>query len=116
MATFGDFTFDQVDGVVPPLSTPSVADVDNPGLVPSTVTRPTDPEPATLTYLGWFENSPKAALYALTSAVLNAQDETGATLQVKVKRITVRSQVSLDADGIKVGHLVTLAAEVRAWA
>lgn len=113
-AAFGAISFDEVDGIITPQAVPEVVPVDNPGGVPAVVLVPGQGRVDRLTYRGFFAASQAAALHATVGAVLNAQDETGATRSVLVASLSLAERPAR-CRGVA-GHWVEASVGVIAWA
>jgi hypothetical protein len=110
----GSLSFEEVQGVITPLATPVVEGVENPALTPAALLLAGQAPPDQLRYRGWFAASIKATLYALRGTVIDATDETGATVSVLL--VSARLAEPPAVDGVTLGVFAEVEAEVRAWA
>lgn len=110
----GSLSFMECTGVVVLLSTSRIEQVENPALVPATVTIPNAPTASALVYRGWFSASKEAAVRALQGSVISVRDENRVLSTVKVTRSLPVEQPALDGDTS--GYWVTATLEVIAWA
>jgi hypothetical protein len=114
IATIGTITLDEVRGIITPLATPVVEDIDNPGLTPAAVLLPGAVRVDRLTYRGFETASIKATAFALVGTVVTAYDETGASASVLVRGIELAERPARCAGTL--GVWVELRAETRTWA
>lgn len=113
-ATLGSMEFDEVRGVVTPLSTPTVEAIDNPALVPAVVLLAGADRVERLTFRGFHAASQVATIHALPGTVITVDDETGAARTVLVRSVQPAERVARCAGVL--GKWCEVVVEVTAWA